>query len=375
MSHLVKALEAANETQRLEIGNGILGKTPDLFKELFGAKHAVIVADERTFLVAGGEVQDEFTRAGIETVSPFIYSEEKLPAEFSYVEKLEESLRSHEAIPVAVGSGTINDLTKLAAHRVGRPYISVATAASMDGYTAFGASITHDGLKQTFTCPAPVAVVADIDVIRRAPGKMNAWGYADLLAKVTAGADWIVADKLGAESIDPDVWEIIQSRLRELVADPKGVQTGDPQSIRHLTEGLLLAGFAMQAAKSSRPASGTEHQFSHLWDMQDHTHEGTAPSHGFKVAIGTLASTALYEALFELPLAEIDVEGAVAKWPSDDSWREKVEEWHGNGDMAKGALREMEAKKVSQDDLREQLSALRENWPELQSRGHLVCRL
>ena len=65
------------------------------------------------------------------------------------------------AIPVAVGSGTINDLTKLAAHQLGRPYIVVATAASMDGYTAYGASITHQGSKQTFDCPAPLAVIAD----------------------------------------------------------------------------------------------------------------------------------------------------------------------------------------------------------------------
>ena len=35
--------------------------------------------------------------------------------------------------------------------------MSVATAASMDGYTAFGAAITKEGYKQTMTCPAPRA--------------------------------------------------------------------------------------------------------------------------------------------------------------------------------------------------------------------------
>jgi len=66
------------------------------------------------------------------------------------VERLTASLKQHDAIPVAVGSGTINDLVKLAAHQSGRSYLCVATAASMDGYTAFGASITHQGAKQTF---------------------------------------------------------------------------------------------------------------------------------------------------------------------------------------------------------------------------------
>ena len=113
--------------------------------------------------------------------------------------QLEAALRPHDAIPVAVGSGTVNDLTKLASHRTGRPYLCVATAASMDGYTAFGASITCQGNKHHFPCPAPAAVVADLDLLSAAPGSMNAWGYADLMAKVPAGADWMVADAVGAE--------------------------------------------------------------------------------------------------------------------------------------------------------------------------------
>ena len=72
--------------------------------------------------------------------------------------------------------------------------------------------------------------------------------------------------------------------------------------------GLMMSGFAMQAARSSRPASGAEHQFSHLWDMQHHTHEGVAPSHGFKVGIGTLASIALYEELLRRDLSNLDID-------------------------------------------------------------------
>ena len=73
-------------------------------------------------------------------------------------------------IPVAVASGTLNDIVKRAAHECDRPYMAVATAASVDGYTSFGASITKDGFKQTLTCPAPRAVVADLDVLTAAPG-------------------------------------------------------------------------------------------------------------------------------------------------------------------------------------------------------------
>jgi glycerol-1-phosphate dehydrogenase [NAD(P)+] len=297
-----------------------------------------------------------------------------LYAEHRFVAELESALRSHGAIPVAVGSGTVNDLTKLASHRVGRPYMCVATAASMDGYTAFGASITYQGAKQTFQCPAPTAVVADLDVICAAPGEMNSWGYADLVAKAPAGADWIVADALGAEPIHEQAWAIVQGRLRELVADPVGVRARDAAAIGRLVEGLMLGGFAMQSAKSSRPASGAEHQFSHLWDMQHHTHQGQAPSHGFKVGIGTLAVTALYERLLTKDLGRLDVESLCAAWPGEAAWAARARDLLGEGELAEGAARELHAKHSSPAQLGEQLRLLKAAWPKLreQLRTQLV---
>ena len=102
---------------------------------------------------------------------------------------------------------------------------------------------------------------------------LTAAGYADLAAKVTAGADWIMADALGAEPIDAQAWRIVQSGLREALSEPAGAQRGEARAVTRLTEGLVLAGLAMQWAKSSRPASGAEHQFSHLWDMQREVHD------------------------------------------------------------------------------------------------------
>ena len=90
----------------------------------------------------------------------------------------------------------------------------------MDGYTAFGASITFEGSKQTFDCPAPIGVAADLEVIAAAPEGLNASGYADLVAKCPAGADWILADGLGIDPIDPANWEMVQTRLRYWMADP-----------------------------------------------------------------------------------------------------------------------------------------------------------
>lgn len=364
---LANALSSARETRGLEIGRNLLPQTPATFAKFFPDRAAVVVTDENTFRVAGRVVHEAFVAAGRRPLDPFIFHSPDLYAESKFVAELETALRQHNAIPIAVGSGTINDLAKLAAHRTGRQYLCVATSASMDGYTAFGASITHEGLKQTFFCPAPIAVIADLDIICAAPAPMNSWGYADLVAKVTAGADWILADALGEEPIDAPAWNIVQGRLREMIADAPGIVTRQPAAVEKLVEGLMLSGFAMQSAQSSRPASGAEHQFSHLWDMQHHTHEGWPPSHGFKVGIGTLAVTALYEQLLELPLDRLDVERLVASWPGENDWGQRVRLLLGSGELAESAVKEVRAKYCRPEQLRAQLVTLRTCWPELRA--------
>ncbi len=370
---LQRALLAARDTRRLAVAAGARHRAAAEFAATFGEAPAAIVADVHSLDAAGRDVLEAFRSAGAATVEPFVFGPD-VHAFFDDVERLETALREHVAIPVAVGSGTINDLTKLASHRVGRPYMVVATAASMDGYTAFGASITFEGSKQTFDCPAPRAVVADLEVIARAPAPMNAWGYADLLAKNVAGADWILADAAGVEPIDPDVWETVQDRLKDWIGDPGGVAAGDPAVLANLVEGLMMSGFAMQAYKTSRPASGADHQFSHLWDMQGHVHDGVAPSHGFKVAVGTLASVALYEVLLDLDLKDVDVDRAVADWPSVDRVERRILESFGPGPLAEKSIQETRAKHPDPNELREQLIRLRDAWPELRARltAHLI---
>lgn len=368
-----EALKSARETRALEIGSNILSKTPDVFRAQFPNATAVIVADRITFPLVGKIIAEHFQSAGLNSLTPFIFTDPNLYAEHSYVLELENSLKQHNAIPVAVGSGAINDLTKLASHRTKRPYMCVATAASMDGYTAFGASITFNGSKQTFNCPAPTAVLADIEIIRKAPPEMTASGYADLLAKITAGADWILADALGVEPIDPQAWNIVQGGLRDALSNPVGARNGNPEAIEKLTEGLMLGGFAMQWSKTSRPASGAEHQFSHLWDMQHHTHNGVAPSHGFKVGVATLAIANLYEFFLQQPLENLDVEKCCAAWPDESAVKFTIQKMFPEKEIAEKSTEETLVKNISREKLREQLERLRKIWPELktQLRNHL----
>lgn len=362
-----RALRSAQDTRQLEIGHGARLAAGEVFDRHFGNAACQIIADENTFAVAGQDVYDTFRKANSASEEPLILPGD-VYAEYPVVAQICEVLRQTTAIPLVVGSGVLTDLTKRAAYECQRPYMVVATAASMDGYTAFGASLTHHGSKQTFDCPAPLAVIADLEVIAQAPPSMNAAGYADLIAKCPAGADWIIADALGEETIELEVWETVQGRLRRWISNPRGVRDGEPEALRNLTVGLMLTGFAMQAARSSRPASGAEHQFSHLWDMEHHTHNGYAPSHGFKVAIGSLASVALYESLLTQDLDGLDESSLAVSWPNSVANDREIFELFDVPQLAEKARLESSEKLVSYQALRSQLVLLKRRWPELRKR-------
>lgn len=361
------ALAGATDTRAVVIEAGALSSVADVFRESFPGARAVVVADGNENNVAGKEVQRVLSEAGIETVEPHVFpARPTLYAKYSNIELLVESLKWHDAIPVAVGSGTLNDIAKRAAYECDRQYMNVATAASMDGYTAFGASIEKDGHKQTLTCPAPRAVVADVSVLVGAPGPMTAAGYADLLGKVTSGADWLVADALGVEPIDHDGWHLVQDRLAEWISAPKELAGGDERAMDGLIEGLVMSGLAMQAYQSSRTASGAEHQFSHLWEGEGLGRDRTPPlSHGFKVGVGSVAVAALYERVLERDLAKLDVDAAVSAWPSWDEVESHVRSVHTIDELETAAVEQSRSKYVGADELRERLELLKRIWPGL----------
>ena len=124
----------------------------------------------------------------------------------------------------------------------------------------------------------------------------------------------------------------------------------------------------MQWCKSSRPASGADHQFSHLWDMQNHRHNGHTPLHGCKVAVGAMASTLLYEALFEQGMEAMDIERVCAAWPSEEEMMQSVDETHPLEELRGVARRECKAKYINRAALAQRLGILKKSWPDLQKR-------
>ena len=380
MDLIEEILKVTKDTKACRLGPGAVEETATMFREFFPAATRVVVVDDtNTRRVAGERVISLLKGAGLEVEEYVICPDGSFfHATYDRVEEVREAIREKMAtgngergtVPVAVGSGTINDLVKRASEELGVRYMVVGTAASMDGYTSYGASITKDGMKQTLDCRAPLGCIVDSAIAAAAPREMTASGYADLLAKVPAGADWMLADAIGAEKIHPLAWKCVQGPLREALSNPAGAASGDEREVRKLCEGLVMSAFAMQAMGSSRPASGTEHQISHYWDMEDLSFQGKPVSHGFKVGIGTLASTKALELLLDQDFAKIDIDAKVAAWPdSIDAVLAKFPAIFGNRpDHIRRAESEYAKKFPTREKLREELETYKAVWPELSER-------
>ena len=306
---VAECLAASGGTKALLAGNDVYGEIPALLAKHYDSRRVFIIADGNTMRAAGNDVVGVLESAGVEIAGRYVFpAEPMLHGEYAHVETLTSEMKKRlPVVPLAIGSGTINDLVKLAADELSSPYFCVPSAASVDGYTSFGSALLKDGFKQTLSSAAPRCIVADIAVMSRAPAWLASSGFGDLAGKIIAGADWIIADTAnpfgakGADRIDEKAWDMVQSGLYYYLKRSLPAVSADTDAVKDLFEALAITGFAMQYLSDSRPVSGAEHLFAHVWEMDDLSINGRAVTHGHKVAIGSLACLAFLEILFADP--------------------------------------------------------------------------
>jgi glycerol-1-phosphate dehydrogenase [NAD(P)+] len=164
---------------------------------------------------------------------------------------------------------------------------------------------------------------------------------------------------------------LVQDPLREWIGRPAELNAGDQRATEQLIEGLIMSGLAMQIHQSSRPASGGEHLFSHLWEMEGlgHGDHGEPPlSHGFKVGVGSVAIAALYERVLQRDLSTLDIEAVCRAWPTREEVEQAVRAAHTTPGLVENAVKESLAKYIGADRLAQRLALLRERWPEMSQR-------
>jgi glycerol-1-phosphate dehydrogenase [NAD(P)+] len=279
-------------THSVAIEEIVLG--PDAFRRLVaycaqqGWRRVLLVTDANTERAAGREVAAALGDAGVEAAGLSFPQKAGLIADRAAVSAVEERLGSEPVdVAVAVGSGVITDVVRYTSDRGDADFISVPTAASMDGYASGVAAMEFDGVKQTYPARPPVAIFADPAVLVAAPAELTRSGLGDMLGKATARVDWLAAHLLYGEDFCPDVDERVAGPFERALELAEAVLAGAADAIEAVMRGLLESGVAMAMIGSSRPASGTEHHASHFWDLlaargiRDH-----AP-HGLQVAYAT----------------------------------------------------------------------------------------
>lgn len=219
---------------------------------------------------------------------------------------------------LAVGSGTINDIVKMAAHLEQKPMGVVCTAPSMNGYTSGIAAVLSDGVKTTNPCTAPRVVIADLDVMAEAPYRMLCSGLGDLMSKPVSNSDWALSARLNGTPHSAEAMAIIEAGAALLDGVAEAMPGRDREAVGRLTASLMLSGIAMSVAGSSSPASGGEHLISHYIDMTGYAHDLPHDLHGCQVGVGTLTTALIYERLRALDPADIDIEATADRlvdWP------------------------------------------------------------
>lgn len=285
--------------RQLLLHEGALTELPALLAALGEYRSRVMVCDGNTYRAAGKQIEEAGAVQGTACLPA-----ENLHADEHGVAAAERMIPSDCDLLLAAGSGTVHDITRFLAHQRGIPFVSVPTAASVDGYVSAVAAMTWNGVKRTFPAVAPIAMVADSRIIASAPKRLTASGVGDLLGKYTALLDWRIGHCLTGEPYCPEIARLEEEALRETAESIDGISGGSPGAVEKLMYGLVLSGLAMQMAGSSRPASGAEHHISHLIEMQ--VLNGFKDAlHGEKVGVAVAMVCDRYHRLAECSAEEL----------------------------------------------------------------------
>ncbi len=280
------------------IESGALKALPDLVKKYGGTK-VFLLCDTHTYEAAGEAAEKILDEAGI-AHSKYCFKKEHLePDEFSVGSAVMHYDHSCDLI-VGVGGGVINDIGKILARTSRRPYIIVGTAPSMDGYASATSSMARDGLKVSLDSMCPLAVIGDLDILCNAPMKMLQAGVGDMIAKYISICEWRIAQLLIGEYYCENVAGLVRTALKKVVDGAEGLMRRDKDSVKSVMEGMMIAGIGMNYAGMSRPASGMEHYFSHVWDMRGLEFNTPVDLHGIQCGIATLLSLKVYDQLKQL---------------------------------------------------------------------------
>jgi glycerol-1-phosphate dehydrogenase [NAD(P)+] len=269
-----------------------------------GLDRLLLVMDRNTRAALGEQVEAALQAAGKDVVS-VVFGDAEVVADANHIFDVLLVAGRVPRTYIAIGSGTITDITRFVSHRTGASFISMPTAPSVDGFASIGAPLIIGGVKETVICHAPVAIFADVTTLTKAPKALIAAGFGDMLGKYTSVADWRLGRLLWGEPYDDEIAQRTLAAVQYCVDRVDAISEASPDGVRGLLEALIESGYCMLDFGTSRPASGAEHHYSHFWEMKLLREGRPAILHGAKVGVATTLVAELYAQVRRLSHAQV----------------------------------------------------------------------
>lgn len=279
----------------LEIGKKALECLPRALREY---AHILIVADQNTYPLCGERVSG-LLDSHVQGRCVFEGEGYLVPNEAA-VARIEGCLTAETDFLLGIGSGVINDLCKYVSFFHKLKYGIVATATSMDGYASSGAAMILGGMKVTETTHVPSVIVGDVEVLCTAPLEMVQAGYADIIGKYSALNDWKLSRLITGEYFCPFLCNVVQETTDEIRDMAGAIAAREEAAIAKLMEALVLVGVCLTLAGSTRPGSGSEHHFSHYFEITGLIDHKPYFLHGIDVGYSTVVTAMLRRRILEV---------------------------------------------------------------------------
>jgi len=270
------------------VGNRVVERVAEVSRRLGFTQSALIVAGSKTYDIAGKTVRSLLEEGGVK-VDTFLAES----AAIKDVQAVEEKIKTLKPqVVFGVGGGTKIDVAKLSSAYQEIPFISVPTTASHDGIASPLSSVKGFEKPYSLMAQAPIAIIADTNIIMQAPWRYVISGCGDVIAKFTSVKDWRLAHEEKGEYYGDYAASLALMSAKLVMQDAELIKSREEEGLRVLLEALISCGVSMSIAGSSRPCSGSEHLFSHALDMIKPNHA----MHGEKCGVGTIMMAYLHKA-------------------------------------------------------------------------------
>jgi glycerol-1-phosphate dehydrogenase [NAD(P)+] len=267
------------------LGRDILSRVDEIITR-FGFRTPLLISGPHTYKIAASRIEQE--------IEADVMIIEK--TNIAQIEKIENVITSQKNdVVIGVGGGKIMDAAKLSASWNTLPWISVPTSSSNDSLSsqaiAFLLNREAEEREKLKKAHAPLCIVIDMDIVEKAPERMLVAGCGDLISNYTAVRDWELAHRLKGEYYSEYAAALSMMSAKIVVENARTVKDTPEEGARLVVKGLVSSGVAMSIAGSSRPASGSEHLFSHALDLL-----GCNAYHGEQSGVGTIMMMYLHNA-------------------------------------------------------------------------------